>query len=31
MVAAGAGSADRGERVFHDHVAGKPLSGYRFG
>jgi aromatic ring-opening dioxygenase catalytic subunit (LigB family) len=31
MVAAGAAGGDGGERVFHDHVAGKPLSGYQFG
>jgi aromatic ring-opening dioxygenase catalytic subunit (LigB family) len=31
MVAAGAGAGETGVRVFHDHVAGKPLSGFRFG
>ena len=31
MVAAGAGMGEVGVRVFHDRVAGKPLSGFRFG
>ena len=31
MVAAGAAPGERAERVFHGHVVGKPLSGFRFG
>jgi hypothetical protein len=31
MVAAGAAGEDRGLRTYHDHVAGKPLSGFQFG
>jgi len=31
MVAAGAASGEPGEIVFHGHVLGKPISGFRFG
>jgi aromatic ring-opening dioxygenase catalytic subunit (LigB family) len=31
MVAAGAAGDDPGRRVFHDHIAGAAISGYRFG
>jgi aromatic ring-opening dioxygenase catalytic subunit (LigB family) len=31
MVAAGAGAADPGRRVFHDVIGGKAISGYAFG
>ncbi len=31
MIAAGAGSDDRGTAVFADRIAGAPISGYRFG
>jgi aromatic ring-opening dioxygenase catalytic subunit (LigB family) len=31
MVAAGAAGADRGRRTYHDHIAGKALSGFQFG
>ncbi|SFB34540.1 Aromatic ring-opening dioxygenase, catalytic subunit, LigB family [Collimonas sp. OK607] len=31
MVAAGAGADDIGIRVYHDRIAGKPYSGFRFG
>lgn len=31
MVAAGAGSGEIGVRVYHDHINGKPFSGFRFG
>lgn len=31
MVAAGAGSGEAAERVYHGHVLGKPFSGFRFG
>jgi aromatic ring-opening dioxygenase catalytic subunit (LigB family) len=31
MVAAGAGHADHGARVFHDMIGGKAISGYAFG
>lgn len=31
MVAAGAGKGEIGVRVYHDRIAGKPFSGFRFG
>src|SRR5262249_36017212 len=31
MVAAGAGGADPGRRVFHDRLLGKPVAGFQFG
>lgn len=31
MVAAGAAGVDRGQRVFHDQLFGKPLSAFQFG
>ena len=31
MVVAGAAAADRGRRTYHDHIAGKALSGFQFG
>ena len=31
MVAAGAAGADRGQRVYHDHLFGKALSAFQFG
>jgi hypothetical protein len=31
MVAAGAGGADRGVRVYAERVLGKPMSGFQFG
>jgi aromatic ring-opening dioxygenase catalytic subunit (LigB family) len=31
MVAAGAASGEPGRTVFHGHVLGKPISGFRFG
>ncbi len=31
MVAVGAAGADQGRRTYHDHIAGKALSGFQFG
>jgi aromatic ring-opening dioxygenase catalytic subunit (LigB family) len=31
MVAAGAAPGEPGRTVFHGHVLGKPISGFRFG